>query len=258
MNMRIIEIFVCMLMIATVLTATGAMNFQTTKLVNENNYSELYPSTSVNSGIITIKIMAKVTDVSDRDNLLGGVIHVNDTITGKYFYDSGIPDSDSDPKIGVYGSTSSSCGIEVKAGGLDFKTNPSDVNFYIELWNDISNPPSDAYIVVSNKNLQLSNGMSVEYIGWHLDDLNATALSNDALPATAPVLADWESIFGLALSGKDPSNPLKTPYFIRADVNKATKSKTRDIAIDNPILRIFDIHPLSLKILQFLFKQLEI
>lgn len=227
MKKKILGIFVCMLMIVTTLPAVCAVNVPTAWSVKEHTYSELNPSTPTNSvSLITIKIAAKVTYVYDPNNLLGGAIQVNDTITGKYTYDSGTPDTLPDPHTGGYLMNSSPCGFEVTVDKFVFKTNPSDVFFGLAIFNDwimYGNPPADYYEVFSSKNLPLSNGMLVDWILWLLNDYNCTALSNDALPTTAPVLSDWESVVGLMLAGKDPSDPYKT-FSISAHVTKATKT----------------------------------
>lgn len=204
--------YVCTLMIATVLPVVGAANVQS-------------PDTLA-SGLIGIKIVAKVYEVTDPHNLLGGVIKVNDTITGKYVYDAGTPDAfPADPSVGKYDMISSSCGFEVGAGGLIFKTNPSDVDFYLLIINDYyaGYPHPDLYVVCSQNNLQLANGMIVDWFQWELKDPNGTVLTNDSLLTTAPVLANWVSIYGLTLYGYDPANPSKE-YVVRAHVTKATKN----------------------------------
>ena len=217
MKKKIVGIFVCMLMIAIVLPAVGTSN--------------VHNALHIALGLIHIKIVAKVTEVSDSYNLLGGAIHLNDTITGKYIYDLGAPDVDPNEQIGFYMFTSSPCGIEVNAGGFIFKTNSSNVQFDICIYNDFDyygNPPFDLYSLYSIKNLPLSNGMLVNSISWELDDATATALSSTDLPTTAPVLSDWETGFGLRLSGEAPSNSHKS-YTITAHVTEATKNKAVDI-----------------------------
>jgi len=202
-------------------------NVQTAWSAKGNNYSNLYQNAPADPmGFITIKLVAKVTSVIDYDNLLKGVMKVNDTITGEYVYDSGTLDTYSDPSIGHYEYTSSSFGFEVKAGGLVFKTNPSDVEFSIWIYNSVFYG-SDEFIVLSSNNLQLSNGMLVTFIQWHLVDDNGTAIDSDALLTKAPVLADWKSSNTLMLGGKDPSDPNKA-YMITAKVTRATKSKSVD------------------------------
>jgi hypothetical protein len=89
-------------MIVTILPAAGASNVQTIWSVKENNYSIHYLSTLLNAaGNIAIKIVAKVYEVDDPYNLLGGAIKVNDTITGKYNYDSGTQDENLNPNVGM-------------------------------------------------------------------------------------------------------------------------------------------------------------
>ena len=235
MKKKMIGIFVCMLVIfAVVLPTISAMNVHTSGF--EKDSSESFFGNPTNfQGLITIKIVAHVAYVDDRYNLLGGVIKVNDTITGKYTYDSGTPDTNTISTVGDYWHTSSSCGIELEAGGLIFKTNPGNVNFLIEICDDHGSPtPRDNYLVRSYNNLQCTNGMLVDHIAWQLDDDSCTALASPSLPTTAPVLTDWESIFGLTIEGSDPSDELKD-YFIRAHVIKATKHKAINIVGDGDI-----------------------
>jgi len=230
MKKKIIGIFICTLLVVTALSATGVTNVQTTQNIKENSDFEPYPSTPANSpSLITIKIEAKVASLDDHFNLLGGAIKVGDTITGYYIYDSETPDTNNHLNVGVYWHTSPSCGIEVKAGGFVFTTDPSDVDFLVGIENDYGSPtPSDCYVLRSYNNLPLSNNMLVDHISWQLDDDTCTALSSDALPTTPPVLEDWESIFGLTLTGSNSSEPFQE-YFIRAHVTKATKSRTSDV-----------------------------
>jgi hypothetical protein len=232
MKKKIIGIFVCMLMIATALTATGAMNFQATWLVNENNYFQPNQNTPANSpSLITINIVAKVYSVDDPDNLLGGVIKINDTIKGKYTYDSNATDTEPDPAIGIYWYYSSPCRIEIKAGGFVFKTDPNNVEFGIGVANDLvyPYPQGDMYEIASFNNSNLSNGYIVTGIDWLLYDPSGTALSSDSLPTTAPVLSKWNQSttgFGLTFNAFNPSN--NSHFYIKADVTKATKSRARD------------------------------
>jgi hypothetical protein len=226
MKKKIIGIIVCMLMIVTALPITGAVNVQTNWDARGYSYSEPCPNTS-SSGLITIKIFAKVYEVDDPYNLLGDTIKVNDIITGKYIYDSGTPDENPNPAIGTYRHSSSSFGIELKAGGFDFKTNPSDVDFIIEILDNYY--IQDAYVVYSPNNLQLSNGLLVNEIAWYLvNNNNLTVVTSDALPTKAPVLADWTEINDLRLIGTHPSQSYKI-YAVKAHVTKVTKSRAVEV-----------------------------
>lgn len=260
MKKKIVGFLLFTLLIATALTATASINFQTTSYVKENNYTEPYLG---NPGLVTIKIDAKVDQVTDPYNLLNGIIHVNDTITGKYTYDPLAEDAYPNvPDVGIYLMNSSPCGFEVKTGGLVFKTNktnPNDINLCIEILNNYSDN-GDIYAVLCGNILPLSNGMLVDEMYWVLIDQNATALSDETLPTTAPILSEWNSN-GLCIIGGDPVSYYKI-FSITAHVTKATKTKVRDnIAINNPILRFFEVnnnHPLLFKIIQFFFKQLQV
>ena len=238
MKKKIIGILLFTLLIAAILIpVTITANTQTKQYLNEYNDLETYSNTPTDfPGLITIKIVAKVKDILDQYNLLGGAIQVDDTINGKYIYDSGTPDSEPDPHVGIYEYTSSIFGIEIKAGGFVFKTNPSHVIFGFEILNNFYQN-WDGYILCSGENLQLSNGMIVDSIQWQLFDPTGNALSSDALPSTAPVLSDWDQMSNnLFIIGWDSFNPSKS-YTIDATVTKVTKSRTRDVYFTSqPIL----------------------
>ena len=71
MMKKIVGILVCMLLIITALSATGAINVHNTGNIWENNDLVSYQSIPTKSpGIITIKIEAQVTSVYDSNNLL--------------------------------------------------------------------------------------------------------------------------------------------------------------------------------------------
>jgi hypothetical protein len=153
---------------------------------------------------------------------------------------------------------------------LIFKTDPSNVYFLVEICNNHGSPnPSDNYLLRSYNNLPLSNGIHVDHIAWQLDDDTCTAISSIALPTTPPRLGDWQSIFGLTLTGYDPSDEFKT-YFVRAHVNKVTavnEKESLDKQIDiSPLLeqpkfitfleRTIKLSPLLVRLLPFFNKLL--
>lgn len=225
------------------------------------------------SDFVGIKIVAKVTSVSDSHNLLGGAIQVDDTLTGKYVYGSEAFDNEPNPNIGLYLYSSTPCGIEVKIGDFVFKTDSSHVHVAFAIFNDFTiygYPPIDEYVIGSLNNLPLSNGLLVTYIDWDLYDSTATALSSTDVPTSAPVLSDWDEDNSMLIEGKSPSNPDQT-YRITAQVTKATKPIAIDIhgddsnlatlnvkiptsfEITNPFLHwIFERFPHAFPVLRFL------
>jgi hypothetical protein len=240
---KIVGFLVCTLLIVTSLSATGATNVQISGYVMENNESETYQSTPVKSpGIINIKIDAQIEYVYDPSNLLGGAILANDTITGKYTYDSGTPDSEPDPSIGHYDYNTSTFGIKLEAGGFVFETDPNDVNFRISIIDNLTYTNWDMYSLTSTNNSQLSNGLLVNEIGWALINTTGNAISSDVLPTDAPVLSDWDQNLFL-IWGSSPSNPYDM-YMIGVNVTKVTKSRsiTRDIH--------FTMHPILIWLLE--------
>jgi len=258
MKKKIIGIILCTLMITTALTATGALNDQIKWSLKENNYSYSNQNSLADShNFINISITAKVYNVNDPDNLLGGAIKVDDEITGKYTYDSLVEDSyPGTPDYSLYVMNFTPCVFRVKAGGLVFETNqtnPDNYNFYMQILNNY-NYYGDVYYLLSYNNMPLSNGMTVRFIEWILEDQNGTALADDSLPTTAPKLSKWNTN-KLGIYGYDPYNSMKT-YTIYAHVTKATKSRSRDVYFTSqPILNwLFEHFSNIFPILQHLMK----
>jgi hypothetical protein len=178
---------------------------------------------------ITIDIEAVVRDFRDDGGLLGGSIGVGSLFTGSYTYESTAPDNNDFPGVSDYWHSQSPYGITVGSGGLTFATDPDNVQFLVEMVND-HYAGFDNYLLHSYKNLPLAGGIQVDHISWQLDDPGMTALSSDGLPLGAPILSDWQSLFGLTITGGIPDPvfggmpyyPPGQDYFIRADVTSAT------------------------------------
>jgi hypothetical protein len=172
---------------------------------------------------IRIEITATVSLVDDPDNLLNNAVAPGDTITGIYTYDSPALDSNPLEQVGDYFYMTAPNGIRLKVNGLTFATNPADVNFLLELVNNYEN--SDNYVVISYNNLfsvSATGTFVMNTIDWQLDDPTQTALSSPALPKTAPVLSNWQSIFGLSISSMGDSH-----FLIRSNVTSAVRKRKR-------------------------------
>lgn len=177
---------------------------------------------------ITIEVKFKVEMVDDLQNLLGGAVQAGDILTAEYTYESTTPDSNSLPTVGDYRYNTSPYGITVKSGNLTFQTNPANVDFLVEIINDNGTPTRDGYFVLSKNNLPVNN-LVVDHISWQLDDPTATANTSEALPTDAPILTDWQSIFGLSITGHPVNNPGYDFFFIRAHAISAKKANVLTI-----------------------------
>jgi hypothetical protein len=160
---------------------------------------------------ITIGLTGKIIRADDPCNFFGGQIQLNDTITGIYSYDTLCLDSNPDPAVGDYWHYTAPYGMSVNIGTFVFETNSNDVRFLVEIVNDQS---GDSYLIRSWNSI-CSNGVLVDMIDWALGDYSSTALSSDALPTTAPNLANWDMDYGLTITGS--VGPC-LEYIIRADV----------------------------------------
>ena len=176
---------------------------------------------------ITINITAEVAYVEDTEGLLDGMINIGDTLSGSYTYESTTPDTNPFSTVGDYLHSSPPFGITINGGGFIFETDPGNVYFLVEIVNDHGSPPSDNYLLRSYYNLPLSDDTFVEHISWQLDDPTLLALSSIELPLVPPTLPDWQSFFGLSISGcvvlgfPGQCDLLSDSFFIRAHVTSA-------------------------------------
>jgi hypothetical protein len=154
----------------------------------------------VKATLITIKIEGVVDYVGDPYDYLEGKISPGDAIMGTYTYDTGIPDSTpAYAAVGRYEHFAPPAGICVTVGGFEFRTDTLNVDFLVAIANNVtSGGLHDSYWIYSYNNVPLSSGTWVDHIYWSLTDYSATAAVSIDLPATAPVLHDWqENILGI-------------------------------------------------------------
>jgi hypothetical protein len=172
----------------------------------------------VQAELITIALTGQVYMLDDAQHVFGGQIHYGDTITGTYTYDTSTPNSEQSTSEGVYWHYSAPYGVSFTVDGFNFRTDSDNVLFSVGIGDNIPTL-GDIYSFDSHNNLPLSNGVSVNNIAWQLTDSSKSALSSDALPTTAPNLANWDMDYGLNVSG----GSLNNNYFhLVANITSAT------------------------------------
>jgi hypothetical protein len=180
---------------------------------------------AANNSSITIALTATVDWLTDPYNLLGGAVHVGDTITGSYTYNGATSDTNTASYVGDYRHTTAPYGVSLTVDGLVFETDPQKVNFLIEIVNNSAN--WDYYLIDSSNNRPLSNGVGVRSIRWQLSDPSQTALKSTDLPRSAPRLSDW-TVTASALLLEGDTTPGPSPgggdgFSIQAHVTQAQK-----------------------------------
>lgn len=166
---------------------------------------------------ICIAITAEVVTVDDLGGVLAGAINVGDVVTGTYVYESTTPDTNTLPTVGDYWHTTAPFGITLNASGYVFRTDPNNVDFLVEIVNDHGTPARDNYLLRSYNNIFDIGSNTENHISWQLDDSTLNALSSEALLTVPPVLADWQSLFGLTIE----SGFYFDQFFIRSHVTSA-------------------------------------
>ena len=172
--------------------------------------------------IITIAIEATVRQVDDDAGLLEGAIAIDDIITGTYTYNTDTPDTHPSSTVADYEYYESPYGTDLLCNGLEFKTDPDNVDFLLKIINDkdYGYGDEDLYLFISRNNLPLLSGIGIQYISWQLNDYSGTAISSTALPAIAPILTDWILPVGLWVRSEKIGDNYNQ-FYIYADVTSA-------------------------------------
>ena len=161
---------------------------------------KVVPTPTLGPNDVAIRFEAQVAEVADPDDLLNGAIQPGQNVVGTYVYDHTTANTNPSPGIGDYVHTRVPYGVSLQVGGMTFETDPTNVDFQVEL---ISDHPSgtDNYLWISRNNRPISPSFDLGLISWQLDDPTGQRLSSPALTDEPPVLADWQSIIGLTING---------------------------------------------------------
>jgi hypothetical protein len=120
------------------------------------------------------------------------------------------------------------------AGGLTMQSDPSNVDFLVEIVNDHGTPGRDNYLLRSYNNLHnLPVALGNTHISWQLDDDTSTALDSTDLPLLPPNLADFSQDFGFTMTGS--LDEFGFDYFlVRGEITSAQLNPSPEPAIPEP------------------------
>lgn len=153
---------------------------------------------------IRIFVQAQVTMVDDPDSFLNGQIDVGDEVSCSYLYDPTCSDSRNNKTIGQYIFDVPPYGMNILINSLVFRSDSTSVDMTILLKDNAHKQGlHDQYKVSSSNNLEVLPGVGVSEMIILLEDLDAGALSSDALMDSDLDLLDWPAIHELAITGND-------------------------------------------------------
>jgi hypothetical protein len=139
-------------------------------------------------GTVTSAVNSPFTDIPDGT-----------PFSGSYTFSASTPDSNTMEQVGDYMHTTAPYGVTVTIGTHVFRTDPSNVNFLIELVNDYQS--LDNFVFHSYTNLD-TDGVAIDNIDWQLDDPTMSLLTSSALTNAAPDLTRWQQPVGFDIMGR--------------------------------------------------------
>lgn len=150
-------------------------------------------ATTAHAEQAAIAVTGQVKSVTGNSGLINASVHVGDTVTGYYVFDTATPDGNASPLQGVYAHNAPEHGMVVEIGGLQFASDPAAVDFTIALDNDLWGPGrGDTARLVSKRNL-FSPGVPAASTDMTISlyQRASTALASDALSVDALLAPQW-------------------------------------------------------------------
>jgi len=177
-------------------------------------------ASNIQASLVTVGFTGVVKKIIDLDNLLDDSVFVGQTITGSYIYDTTATLVISSPvsRVGYYYYTSIPNVMVVNVGNYTFQTDPSNVDTFVSIINDAEGNGSDEFGFFSNKNLPISDNLILDRMYCDFYDPTGTAFSSLELPATVPVLTDWQRCSCTINGGTDET--FKTQFILHLTITE--------------------------------------
>jgi hypothetical protein len=138
---------------------------------------------------VKVNITARVSDVYDPENILGGQVLPGQIFTGYYNYDSSAPpDGSGAPNEGRYQMMGTMASVKLAHGALVFETDVPNVFAELNIVTNEPNDGSDWFNLFYQNNKPLNNGSAVDGVYIRFYDNSGQAPHTTALPTTAPTL----------------------------------------------------------------------
>jgi len=143
---------------------------------------------------ITVSFTARVVSLFDSADALDGELALDQIVTGEYFYDSSVPNSQpSSPNFGEYDLGAERTNVRIPVGSLTFEGNaPVENMVRIGVLQSVYPGMGGQFSMLFSGNRDLANGAIVNSIEFVFRDSQGQLPSSTALPATAPDVQIYE------------------------------------------------------------------
>ena len=142
---------------------------------------------------ITVYFVGEVVLAEDPFCQCLGDVVVGSLVPGYYIYESTTVYSDPDPHKGLYQHTTTPYGFYLSVEDLEFKDDPSDIDFTITLHDSTidENGLHDSFLTFSNNVVEINRDIPTFWMSFYLRDNSESALTSDSLLTEIPNLEDW-------------------------------------------------------------------
>lgn len=160
--------------------------------------------------LITFAFTGGLTQCTDPNNVLGGGVTIDDSLTGTLLFESNTPDSDSNPTRGSYEFAGGS--LVVQVGNLTIQSDAP----YIRLGQYFSG--SD-YTISAPFPIPIQDFNIVEFYAVRLTNMTVPVFADDDLPSTPPDLSGFPTRY-FWIQGRRPGEA--EVFTLRGDIETLT------------------------------------
>lgn len=139
--------------------------------------------------VVRVRLTARVTNVSDSGNALGGKVVLGQRVTGLYVYNTNTPNQSDDPGWGDYLPYANEARLRFAIGSLVFESNQPTQGIRIQVHPE-RNGGGGQFIMGSEDNKPLTNGATVDFI-WMEFNGSGNITQSPALANAAPILTQY-------------------------------------------------------------------
>ena len=207
--------------------------------------------------ILIVNVKAHVVSLDDPSNVFGGQISVGQYASGKYSYETTVPDqAPYDSTYGQYPQSAQQGHMIFGIGAYSFESDATSPNwqFQAQVLGNVQWNYQDNFGVTSYANKSLPNGATVSTIDMELSDPSGVALNSDQLLTTAPDLSVFSGrtvyIYGAAADSTYWQMMLaidSVEVAPVAEISPANGSFVRSQHIDPAVLLSTSVQPSNLR-----------
>lgn len=178
--------------------------------------------------VVRVRLTARVLDINDPGNALGGKVVFGQRVSGLYVYNTNTPNLSPDPNWGEYRPYANEARVRFAIGSLVFESQQPTQGIRIDIHPERNGNGNGQFHISSEDNKPLASGATVDFMTLDFTG-SGNITQSPALPNAAPVLTQYGGRGG-TINGSSPSGA----YNIGFEIEAAERVVATDTMVVSP------------------------